>query len=67
MITTLNILIAYFKASQKRYANNAALISSITTSWYTLNKYYKLTNNSPIYIAALLLYPSYYKQYLTTT
>ena len=67
MITTLDILIAYFKASQKRYANNAALISSITTSQYALDKYYKLTDDSPIYTAALLLYPSYRKQYLTTT
>jgi hypothetical protein len=67
MITTLDILIAHFKASQKRHANNAALISSITTSWYALDKYYKLTDDSPIYTAALLLHPSYRKQYLTTT
>lgn len=67
MITTLDILIAHFKASQKRHANNAALLSSITTSWYALDKYYKLTDDSPIYTAALLLHPSYRKQYLTST
>lgn len=36
MITTLDILIARFKASQARHANNTALLSSITTSWYAL-------------------------------
>lgn len=38
MITTLDILIAHFKAPQKRHANDTALLSSITTSWYALDK-----------------------------
>lgn len=67
MLVSLDIIIAHFKASQSRHGNNSQLLASITTSWYAIDKYYNLTDDSPLYAAALLLHPSYRKQYLEDT
>lgn len=64
MLTSLDIIIAHFKACRARFPNNEPFLAAVTTSWFALDKYYKLTDESPMYAAALLLHPSYRKQYL---
>lgn len=66
MLTSLDIIIAHFKACRARFPNNEPFLAAVTASWFalTLDKYYKLTDDSPLYAAALLLHPSYRKQYL---
>ena len=64
MLVTFDIIIAYLEASLARHADNKALSAAVACSWYALDKYYRLTDNSPVYTAALLLHPSYYKHYL---
>jgi hypothetical protein len=64
MLTSLDIIIAHFKACRARFPNNEPFLAAVTTSWFALDKYYRLTDESPLYAAALLLHPSYRKQYL---
>lgn len=64
MLTSLDIIITHFKACRARFPNNEPFLAAVTTSWFALDKYYKLTDVSPLYAAALLLHPSYRKQYL---
>lgn len=64
MLTSLDIIIAHFKACRARFPNNEPFLAAVTTSWFALDKYYKLTDESPMYAAALLLHPSVRKQYL---
>lgn len=67
MLVTFDIVIAHLEASLARHADNEALTAAITCSWYALDKYYRLTDDSPVYTAALLLHPSYRKHYLDVT
>ena len=65
MLTSMDILVAHFEASRAKHANNAQLLGSITTAWYVLDKYYALSDSTPLYVSALLLHPEYRKAYLT--
>lgn len=67
MLVTFDIIIAHLEASLAQHADNKALSAAITCSWYALDKYYRLTDDSPVYTAALLLHPSYRKHYLDVT
>jgi len=67
MFVTFDIIIAHLEASLARYADNKALSAAVTCGWYALDKYYRLTDDSPVYTAALLLHPSYRKHYLDVT
>ena len=50
---------------QDRYRSNPQLLSAIITSWYAFDKYYKLTDETPVYAALILLHPSRRKTYIT--
>lgn len=67
MLVTFDIIIAHLGASLARHADKKALSAAVTCSWYALDKYYRLTDDSPVYTAALLLHPSYRKHYLDVT
>lgn len=67
MLVTFDIIIAHLEASLARHADNKALSAAVACSWYALDKYYRLTDDSPVYTAALLLHPSYRKHYLDVT
>lgn len=64
MLISLDIIITYFKACRARFPNNEPFLAIVITSWFALDKYYKLTDESPLYATTLLLHPSYRKQYL---
>src|SRR5438094_127863 len=43
---------------------NQRLLTAIITSWYALDKYYLLTDETTAYAAAILLHPSRRKRYI---
>lgn len=60
----MDFLIKYVKSKQEEHAANNNLLASLLTMWFAFNKYYKLTNKTPAYVAALLLNPTLRRQYL---
>jgi hypothetical protein len=64
VITDMDIIVKHFETMKAKHANKTPLLSSITTAWYVFDKYYKLTDETPLYAAAVLLHPFYRKQYL---
>lgn len=60
----MDILIKHFERSKDRYRPNQRLLSAIITSWYTFDKYYKLTDDTSAYAASILLHPSRRKTYI---
>ncbi|KAK5042928.1 hypothetical protein LTR16_011605, partial [Cryomyces antarcticus] len=63
---TMDFLVWHFKRSMTKHVGKTTMISSITTAWFLFDKYYKLTDDTPYYVAAVLLHPSRRKQYLNT-
>lgn len=47
MLVTFDIVVAHLEASLARHADNEALTAAITCSWYALDKFYRLTADSP--------------------
>jgi hypothetical protein len=39
MLTSLDIIIAHFKACRARFPNNEPFLGASTTSWFALDKY----------------------------
>ena len=62
----MDFLIQHLKQKQEEHKEQLNLSSSLMTAWYAFDKYYKLTDQSPAYAAALLLHPSYRKEYVET-
>jgi hypothetical protein len=51
----MDFLIKHIKEIQQEYASNTNLSASLLTMWFAFNKYYTLTDKTPVYAAALLL------------
>ena len=51
---SMDFLVDHFKP-QKEHKNNTPMTSRILASWLKFGKYYKLTDDSPAYAAAVLL------------
>jgi len=60
----MDFLIKHVKEMQQEYVSNAYLSASLLTMWFAFNKYYTLTNKTPVYVVALLLNPTLRWAYL---
>jgi hypothetical protein len=47
-----------------KFENKPELRACILTSWYVFDKYYQLSDESPVYAAALILHPSQRKAHI---
>ncbi|KAF2186044.1 hypothetical protein K469DRAFT_574307, partial [Zopfia rhizophila CBS 207.26] len=65
-LETMDFLIGHIKKTQDKHKGNENLSTSLLTMWFVFNKYYKLTNKTPVYAAALMLNPCNQRAYLTT-
>jgi hypothetical protein len=50
-------ILALFKYHKDEYKNNPTFIIIFNSSWKKINKYYKLSDKTPAYITAIVLYP----------
>lgn len=59
----MDILLIHLEEGRTTYANNDFFTTAIETSWNVLNKYYNLTDESPAYVAAVVMDPRRKWQY----
>ena len=54
---TMDVLYKHYNQAFNKYKDNQQLLGCVLTSWYIFEKYYKLSDESPAYAAALILHP----------
>ena len=54
----MDYLLEKLEAGKEEYANDPFMQPCINSSWAKLNKYYGLTDRTPVYMAAIVLIPS---------
>ena len=62
----MDILVKHFEKQKNKHVNDAQFHDAIMRAWYAFDKYYSLTDEVPVYAAALLLHPSRRKCYIDT-
>ena len=61
---TIDVLHKHYTQAFDKYKNNPELLGCVLTSWYVFEKYYKLSDESPVYAVALSLHPSRRKAHI---
>ena len=66
VLTSMDYLVAHFDRYKEAYAGrmHRAMLERVLTGWYKFDHYYQLTDDIPVYAAAILLHPSLRKSYL---
>ena len=57
VLFTMDVLVKYFEKALHQHASDPVLNSRIQSGWATFDKYYSKTDESPLYVAALILHP----------
>jgi hypothetical protein len=68
MLLSMDYLIQHYKEKKEKCAlsHHPRLQARVLASWFKFDKYYKLTDDTPIYATAVLLHPAYRKGYFDT-
>lgn len=53
VLVSMDFLVTHLEAAKEHYQSNATVLSRVMTCWYKFDKYYGLTDDSPIYAAAV--------------
>ena len=64
VLSYIDFLIHHFQQAKQKYRQNLQFTARLLVLWFKFDKYYKLTNNIPLYAAAILLYPALRRRYL---
>ncbi|KAF6512729.1 hypothetical protein HZS61_007535 [Fusarium oxysporum f. sp. conglutinans] len=64
VICSMDFLITHYKAAMQQFQHDITMADRIMTSWYKFDDYYKRTDDSPVYAAAILLHPSLRRAHL---
>lgn len=64
VLPTMDFLLEQFEQGKTLYAEDAFMSPCCNSGWAKLDKYYSLTDRSPVYIAALVLCPQNKWQYM---
>lgn len=64
VLESMDYLIGHIKKKQDEHKGDSNLSASLLTMWFAFDKYYKLTDRTPAYAAALLLNPTFRRGYL---
>ena len=65
--TTFNdmeFLIRHFTQMREKFKGNARITVRLIAAWYKFDKYYELSDNTPVHAAAALLHPQLREAYL---
>jgi hypothetical protein len=60
----MDFLLEQFETAKETYANDPFMSPCCNSGWAKLDKYYTLTERSPVYIAALVLSPQWKWDYI---
>ena len=58
-LPTFDFLLDHYESAKILYEDNTFMQSCIETGWQKLNKYYVQSETSPVYVAALVLDPTW--------
>jgi hypothetical protein len=64
VLPTMDFLLEQFEAAKCTYADDPFMSPCCNSGWAKLDKYYSLTERSPVYIAALVLSPQWKWDYI---
>ena len=64
MLFTMDVLHKHFEHAIIKYKDHTHLLDCILTSWHVFGKYYRLSDDNPVYAAALILHPSRRKAHI---
>jgi hypothetical protein len=53
-----------FEARKKQYKDDEVMATCFNAGWSKLNKWYTSTDDSPVYKAAVVLYPGFKWEYV---
>ena len=57
-LSLTDYILDLFKKIKTEYKDNLTFVSMFNSGWAKIDKYYKLTNKTPVYITVIVLYPS---------
>ncbi len=57
-LPSTDYILALFKKIKSKYKDNPTFVSMFNSGWAKIDKYYKLLDKTPAYIAVIVLYPS---------
>lgn len=64
VLLTIDFLLEQFEDGKKKYQDDIFIGPCCNSGWKKLDKYYSLTERSPVYIAALVLCPQWKWEYI---
>ena len=60
----MDVLHKHYQQAFEKFRNKQQLLGCVLTSWHIFDKYYQLSDESPVYAAALILHPSRRKAHI---
>ena len=67
VLPTMDFLLEQFEEGKARYVNDRYMLPCCNSGWSKLRKYYEYTDQSPVYIAAIVLCPASKWEYFEKT
>jgi len=64
VLISMDFLVKHLNKALKQYKDDITMFNRIMTCFYSFDKYYKKTDDTPAYVASILLHPSLRKAYL---
>src|SRR5579871_3927424 len=57
ILLTMDFLLEKFEKAKKQFARDKFILPMVKTDWVKMDKYYNLTDHSPMYIGAIVMNP----------
>ncbi|OBS17545.1 hypothetical protein FPOA_26357 [Fusarium poae] len=64
VLLAMDFVLAQFEAGKEAYIDDPIMAPMYNSGWAKLDKYYQLTDESPAYVAAIVLHPSHKWHYI---
>ncbi|KAJ6439010.1 hypothetical protein O9K51_08414 [Purpureocillium lavendulum] len=64
VLLAMDFMLAQFESGKEAHVDDATLAPMYNSGWAKLDKYYRLTDESPAYVAAIVLHPSHKWHYI---
>lgn len=64
VLLAMDFVLAQFEAGKEAYIDDLIMAPMYNSGWAKLDKYYRLTDESPAYVAAIVLHPSHKWHYI---
>jgi hypothetical protein len=58
ILPSMDYILAQFEKAKETYESEVIMAPMFNSGWATMDKYYRLSDSTPVYIAATVLHPS---------